>query len=109
MLREGTERATWGELPAGQLSKAVSRDEADPDVLLTIWDSNGHNWVKKGSSTVATPSRAEQQRLTLTVTLRSSKAAPHAATKAKGATDTRAPGMEPPQPETSGYQEFPGS
>ena len=56
-----------GEFRAEALSEIVSRDEVDPDVLLSIWDSKGHISVKKGSSTVAMPSGPEQLRLRLTV------------------------------------------
>ena len=39
----------------------------DPDTLMPVWDAKGHTTVKRGNTTVAMPTGAEQLRMRLTV------------------------------------------
>ena len=56
--KEHLEKKLSGEFRAEPLTEIISRDEVDPDTLLSI---------KKGGSTAAMPSSPEQLRLRLTV------------------------------------------
>ena len=48
-----------GEFRAEALTEDVSRDEVDPDTLMPVWDAKGHITVKRGNTTVATPTGPE--------------------------------------------------